>query len=159
MAHHAFKDLTIELFQRCVEKVDFQAGLAMQAYLRSGVEDAKRIVEWARRAKKTVSVRLVKGAYWDAETIKSEMHGWPCPVWAEKWQTDACFERMTEVFLDACPRVKGEPGGKLALGSQNVRSIAAALAGLEARGLPQAAIELQMLHGMADQLKFAAAEL
>jgi RHH-type proline utilization regulon transcriptional repressor/proline dehydrogenase/delta 1-pyrroline-5-carboxylate dehydrogenase len=159
MEHHAFKDLTIELFQRCVEKVDFQAGLAMQAYLRSGVEDAKRVVDWARRAKKTVTVRLVKGAYWDAETIKSEMHGWPCPVWAEKWQTDACFERMVEVFLDACPKSKGEAGVRLALGSHNVRSIAAALAGLEARGLPQTAIELQMLHGMADQLKFAAAEL
>jgi RHH-type proline utilization regulon transcriptional repressor/proline dehydrogenase/delta 1-pyrroline-5-carboxylate dehydrogenase len=159
MEHHAFKDLTIELFQRCVEKVDFQAGLAMQAYLRSGVEDAKRMVEWARRAKKTVSVRLVKGAYWDAETIKSEMHGWPCPVWAEKWQTDLCFERMTEVFLDGCPKAKGEAGVKVALGSHNVRSIAAALAGLEARGLPNTAIELQMLHGMADQLKFAAAEM
>jgi RHH-type transcriptional regulator, proline utilization regulon repressor / proline dehydrogenase / delta 1-pyrroline-5-carboxylate dehydrogenase len=36
MEHHAFKDLTLELFERCVEKVDFQAGLAMQAYLRSG---------------------------------------------------------------------------------------------------------------------------
>ncbi len=159
MEHHAFKDLTIELFQRCVEKVDFQAGLAMQAYLKSGPDDAKRMVEWARRTKKVVSVRLVKGAYWDAETIKSEMHGWPCPVWPEKWQTDACFERMTDIFLDACPKTKGESGIKLALGSHNVRSIAAALAGLESRGLPNNAIELQMLHGMADQLKFAAAEL
>jgi len=40
-----------------------------------------------------------------------------------------------------------------------VRSIAAALAGLESRGLPREAIEVQMLHGMADQLKFAAAEM
>ncbi|HYE62973.1 MAG TPA: proline dehydrogenase family protein [Phycisphaerales bacterium] len=163
MEHHQFKDLTIELFQRCVEKVDrggdFQAGLAMQAYLKSGVEDARRMVEWAKRAKKVVTVRLVKGAYWDAETIKAELHGWPVPVWAEKWQTDACFERMTEVFLDGCPKQRGEHGVKLALGSHNVRSIAAALAGLESRGLPQSAIELQMLHGMADQLKFAAAEM
>jgi RHH-type proline utilization regulon transcriptional repressor/proline dehydrogenase/delta 1-pyrroline-5-carboxylate dehydrogenase len=163
MEHHAFKDLTIELFQRCVEKVDrggdFQAGLAMQAYLKSGVDDAKRMVEWAKRAKKVVTVRLVKGAYWDAETIKAELHGWPVPVWAEKWQTDACFERMTEVFLDGCPKARGEHGVKLALGSHNVRSIAAALAGLESRGLPQSALELQMLHGMADQLKFAAAEM
>ena len=159
MEHHAFKDLTIELFQRCVERVDFQAGLAMQAYLKSGVEDVKRLAEWTRRARKTVTVRLVKGAYWDAETIRSEMHGWPCPVWPQKWQTDACFERMTEALLDACPRTKGEPGVKLALGSHNVRSIAAALAGLESRGLPREAIEVQMLHGMADQLKVAAAEM
>jgi len=159
MEHHALKDLTIELFQRCVERVEFQAGLAMQAYLRSGVGDARRVTEWARKSKKLVTVRLVKGAYWDAETIKAEMHGWPCPVWAEKWQTDNCFERMSSEFLDATPRTKGEPGVKLALGSHNVRSIAAALAGLEARGLPLNAIEIQMLHGMADQLKFASAEM
>ncbi|MFO0858053.1 MAG: proline dehydrogenase family protein [Phycisphaerales bacterium] len=162
MEHHELKDFTIELFQRCVEKVDFQAGLAMQAYLKSGVEDARRMCEWAKRKGKVISVRLVKGAYWDAETIKAEMNGWPCPVWPQKWQTDACFERMTEVFLDATPRTKSDVssgGVKLALGSHNVRSISAALAGLEARNLPRSAIELQMLHGMADQLKYASAEM
>lgn len=158
MEHHQFKDLTLELFRRCCEKVPFEAGLAMQAYLKSGVEDARAMCEWAVRARRNVTVRLVKGAYWDAETIKSEMHGWPCPVWPVKWQTDACFEAMTDVFLDACPR--GNSGGvKLALGSHNARSIGAALAGLEKRGLPRAALELQMLHGMADQLKYAAAEM
>jgi RHH-type transcriptional regulator, proline utilization regulon repressor / proline dehydrogenase / delta 1-pyrroline-5-carboxylate dehydrogenase len=159
MEHHALKDFTIELFQRCVSSVNFQAGLAMQAYLRSGVEDARRMCEWAARHKKKIGVRLVKGAYWDAETIRSEMHGWPNPVWAYKWQTDRCFEQMTQVFLDATPRQAGESGVCLALGSHNARSISAALAGLESRGLPQNAIELQMLHGMADQLKHAAAEM
>ena len=159
MEHHELKDFTIELFKRCVEQIDFQAGLAMQAYLRSGVEDARRMCEWAARRNKAVSVRLVKGAYWDAETIKAQMHGWPCPVWPQKWQTDRCFEQMTDVFLDAMPREKGRPGVKLALGSHNVRSIASALSGLEARNLPRGAIELQMLHGMADQLKHAAAEM
>jgi RHH-type proline utilization regulon transcriptional repressor/proline dehydrogenase/delta 1-pyrroline-5-carboxylate dehydrogenase len=160
MEHHALKDFTIALFQRCVEKVGFEGGLAMQAYLKSGVEDARTMIDWARRTGRVVTVRLVKGAYWDAETIKSEMHGWPCPVWNRKWETDACFERMVQTFLDAAPR-KGTQGGgiKLALGSHNVRSIAAALAGLEERGLPRDAIELQMLHGMADQLKFAAGEM
>lgn len=160
MEHHAFKDLTIELFQRCVEAVNFEGGLAMQAYLKSGVEDAKRMVDWAKRSGKIVTIRLVKGAYWDAETIKSEMHGWPCPVWNSKWETDACFERMVNVFLDSTPKSRGQGGGiKLALGSHNVRSIAAALASLEERALPREAIELQMLHGMADQLKFAASEM
>jgi RHH-type proline utilization regulon transcriptional repressor/proline dehydrogenase/delta 1-pyrroline-5-carboxylate dehydrogenase len=147
----------------------------MQAYLKSGVEDARRIADWAKRTGRVVTVRLVKGAYWDYETIHAEQQGWPCPVWNEKWLTDKCFEDMTDVFLDASPRPSGTPGGgnglgptklaagsggvKLALGSHNVRSIAHALAGLETRGLPRTAIELQMLHGMADQLKHAAAEL
>lgn len=172
MEQFAVKDLTLELFMRCCEKVDFHAGLAMQAYLKSGPDDARRICQWAQRTGRIVSVRLVKGAYWDFETIHAEQQGWPCPVWSEKWQTDKCFEEMTEIFLDACPKPTenqsnamltqlqpGSGGVKLALGSHNVRSIARALAGLEKRNLPRNAIELQMLHGMADQLKHAASEM
>ncbi len=159
MEQRSLKDLTLELFMRCCEKVDFQAGLAMQAYLTSGEDDARRICEWAKRTRRVVTVRLVKGAYWDYEVIHAEQMGWPCPVWRTKRETDACFERMTDIFLDACPRDAKSGGVKLALGSHNVRSIAYALAGLEKRGLPHAALELQMLHGMADQLKHAAAEM
>jgi RHH-type proline utilization regulon transcriptional repressor/proline dehydrogenase/delta 1-pyrroline-5-carboxylate dehydrogenase len=163
MEHHELKDFTLDLFESCAAKIDTPLGLAMQAYLKSGVEDARRMCAWAARSKRRITVRLVKGAYWDAETIKSELHGWPCPVWPVKWQTDACFERMTDVFLDATPRTaeeaKARGGVTLALGSHNVRSIAAALAGLEQRNLPRSAIEIQMLHGMADQLKHAAAEM
>lgn len=159
MEHFALKDLTLDAFMHACDVHGFEAGLAMQAYLKSGVEDAKRICEWAKRTKRVVTVRLVKGAYWDYETIHAEQMGWHCPVWNEKWETDRCFEAMVDKFLDACPREPGEGGVKLALGSHNVRSIAAALAGLERRGLPREAIELQMLHGMADQLKGAGADM
>lgn len=159
MEHHAFKDLTLDTFMHACDSHGFEAGIAMQAYLKSGVEDARRICEWAKRTGRVVTVRLVKGAYWDFETIHAEQEGWPCPVWNEKWQTDRCFEDMVNVFLENCPTEAGQGGVKLALGSHNVRSIAAALAGLEERGLPREAIELQMLHGMADQLKHAAAEM
>jgi len=158
MEQFAYKDLTLTLFERCCEKIDFHAGLAMQAYLRSGDADAQRVSEWAKRTGRQVTVRLVKGAYWDYETIHAEEMGWPCPVWAAKHETDACFERMSEIFLDATPRSAGDGGVKLALGSHNVRSIAAALEGLERRNLPREAMELQMLHGMADQLKGAAVD-
>ncbi|MBL8756971.1 MAG: proline dehydrogenase family protein [Phycisphaerae bacterium] len=159
MEHSALKDFTLDLFIRCCEEIDFHAGLAMQAYLRSGEDDARRIIDWASRRGRAVTVRLVKGAYWDSEVILAEQRGWPVPVWPTKRLTDACFERMTDLFLDAAPRSPGSSGVKLALGSHNVRSIAAALAGMERRGLPLAALELQMLHGMADQLKHAAADM
>ena len=156
MEQFALKDLTIELFKRCCEEVDFEAGLAMQAYLRSAPEDARGVVEWAKRTGRVVTVRLVKGAYWDYETIHAEQQGWPVPVWGRKCDTDACFERVAQYLIEHTPRKRGEGGVKLALGSHNARSIAAALATLEKCGLPKSAIELQMLHGMGDQLKVAA---
>ncbi|MFK7960980.1 MAG: proline dehydrogenase family protein [Phycisphaerales bacterium] len=159
MEQHSLKDLTLELFMRCCEDVDFQAGLAMQAYLRSGTDDAQRIIDWSKRTGRQVTVRLVKGAYWDYETIHAEEMGWPVPVWGKKIETDACFERMTRQFIESTPRTKDEGGVKLALGSHNARSIAAALALLERNGLPREALELQMLHGMGEELKTAAAEM
>ncbi|RMH14096.1 MAG: aldehyde dehydrogenase family protein [Planctomycetota bacterium] len=159
MEQYALKDLTLELFERCCETVDFEAGVVLQAYLKSGLSDAKRLAEWAKRSGRQITVRLVKGAYWDYETINAEKMDWPCPVWNEKWQTDACFEQMVGVLLDANPGSANEGGIKLALGSHNVRSIASALVNLERRGLGREAIELQMLHGMGDQLKHAAAEM
>ena len=153
MEQFEYKDLTLDLFMRCCDEIDFPAGLAMQAYLRSGDEDAKRIIEWSTRTGRCITVRLVKGAYWDYETIHAEEMGWPVPVWSRKVDTDACFERMAVLFIESTPAENGQGGVKLALGSHNIRSIATAMALLEKRGLPPAALELQMLRGMADQLK------
>ena len=159
MEQFALKDLTLELFMRCCEEFEFTAGLAMQAYLRSGDEDAARIIEWSQRTGRQVTVRLVKGAYWDYETIHAEEMGWPIPVWSRKCDSDACFERMADAFIAATPRSVDAGGVKLALGSHNARSIGAAVAALEREDLPREALELQMLYGMAPELKQAATSL
>jgi RHH-type proline utilization regulon transcriptional repressor/proline dehydrogenase/delta 1-pyrroline-5-carboxylate dehydrogenase len=36
-----------------------------------------------------VTVRLVKGAYWDTETILARQRRWPVPVYEHKQETDA----------------------------------------------------------------------
>ena len=156
MEQQALKDLTLAVFERCCERFDFPAGIALQAYLRSGDADAQRIAAWARSTGRRVTVRLVKGAYWDYETIRAEQKGWPVPMWPQKAQTDACFERMTRTLLAATPRDAHSGGVTLALGSHNARSIGRALALLEQQALPASALELQMLYGMAEPMKRAA---
>jgi RHH-type proline utilization regulon transcriptional repressor/proline dehydrogenase/delta 1-pyrroline-5-carboxylate dehydrogenase len=158
MEQFATKDLTIDLFQRCCEEVPFPAGLALQAYLRSGPDDARRIIDWTRRTGRQVTVRLIKGAYWDYELIHAEQMGWPVPVWTAKAATDACFEKLAAQLLAAASRRPGEGGVKLAVGTHNIRSIAHTMALAEALGLPPNAVEFQMLYGMADQLKAAVLE-
>ena len=153
MEQFALKDLTIDLLERCCEEIDFAAGIAIQAYLRSGEEDVRRLIAWTKRTGRQVTVRLIKGAYWDYEVVYAEQMGWPVPVWTRKRDTDACFERMADLLLAAAPRRAGEGGMKLALGSHNIRSIAHTLALLEKYELPPSAVDLQMLYGMADQLK------
>jgi RHH-type proline utilization regulon transcriptional repressor/proline dehydrogenase/delta 1-pyrroline-5-carboxylate dehydrogenase len=155
MEQYALKELTLALFERCCEEIDFPAGLALQSYLRSAEQDAERLIAWTRRTGRQVTVRLIKGAYWDYEVIHAERMGWRVPVWTDKRQTDACFERMAQQFVAAMPRGAGQGGVKLALGSHNVRSLAYTLALLKGHDLPEAALEVQTLLGMGDQFKAA----
>ena len=94
-------------------------------------------------------VRLVKGAYWDYETVIAAQHGWPVPVFTQKWQTDANYERLTEFLLENVDWLVP------AFGSHNIRSIAHALAMAERLGVPNRRFEIQMLYGMADPIKEA----
>ncbi len=158
MEQYSLKDLTLDLFERACEATEFEPGLALQAYLRSAEDDARRLIEWTRRTGRRITIRLIKGAYWDYETAHAERMGWPLPVWSRKRDTDACFERVAAMLLDAAPKREGEGGIRLALGSHNVRSIAAVHAMLEQRELPDAAVEYQLLYGMAGELRDALIE-
>lgn len=155
MEQSTYKDLTLAVFRRCCESIPFSAGIALQSYLRSGPKDAEELISWARRTDRIVTVRLIKGAYWDYEVIRAEQEGWPTPVWTTKEATDASFEQMARQLIAATPRSDREGGIKLALGSHNARSIAHAQAVLDAAGLPREALEYQVLEGMADELKNA----
>ncbi|QQE13351.1 proline dehydrogenase family protein [Planctomycetota bacterium] len=158
MENYALKDLTIEFFKQCCEKYNFVAGIALQAYLRSAEDDAHNLIEFTKRTGRQITVRLVKGAYWDFEVINAQQMGWKIPVWMHKHETDACYERVADLLLTATPRDLSQGGIHLALGSHNVRSIASVLSTLESQGLPKNAIEMQMLYGMADSIKVAIIE-
>jgi len=158
MEQHALKELTLRLFKRCCERHAFPAGLALQAYLRSAESDARDLAEWSRANGRHVTVRLLKGAYWDYETLHAAMQNWPAPVWRDKGETDACFERITAMLIAQTPLDKDTGGIMLALGTHNTRSVARAIAELESAALPQNAIEFQALRGMAEGLKSALAQ-
>jgi RHH-type proline utilization regulon transcriptional repressor/proline dehydrogenase/delta 1-pyrroline-5-carboxylate dehydrogenase len=154
MEQYSFKDTTLKIFREVLTEPEFRdwpdVGIAIQAYLRDTETDLQRLLDWAKNDRKTpVWVRLVKGAYWDYETVLAAQHGWPVPVWTEKWQSDACFERLTVFLL--------ENHGWLvpAFGSHNVRSLAHAMAVAERLGVPDRRFEFQMLYGMADVIKDA----
>ncbi|MGA9991665.1 MAG: proline dehydrogenase family protein, partial [Thiobacillaceae bacterium] len=45
----------------------FRTGIALQAYLKDATPDLEMLLAFAREHQRRVAVRLVKGAYWDAE--------------------------------------------------------------------------------------------
>ena len=122
-------------------------GIAIQAYLRDTADDLQRLAQWARRRGTPVWVRLVKGAYWDYETVMAGQLGWPTPVWSHKWETDAYYEQLTDFLLENRRWLRP------AFGSHNIRSLAHALATADLLDVPPHDYELQMLYGMAEPVK------
>jgi RHH-type proline utilization regulon transcriptional repressor/proline dehydrogenase/delta 1-pyrroline-5-carboxylate dehydrogenase len=153
MEQYAFKDLTLRIFREILEDEEFRAwsdvGIAIQAYLRDCVEDLENLAQWAERRGTPVWIRLVKGAYWDYETLVAAQQGWCIPVFTSKSETDANFERATRFILEHSAWLRP------AIGSHNVRSIAHALAYAKILNLPHGAIEIQTLFGMAEPIKEA----
>ncbi len=128
------------------------AGLVVQAYLRESGEILERVIAAAAAAgrRPRLAVRLVKGAYWDAEAAQAAQHGWAPPVFAEKAQTDRNFEILTQRLIDARDVVRP------LIGSHNLRSIAHAVVAARRAGA-EADVEFQVLRGLGDALAGALA--
>ncbi|MEE9294210.1 MAG: proline dehydrogenase family protein [Phycisphaerae bacterium] len=157
MESYAYRGLTLELFMRLLSEDEFRdminVGIAVQAYLRQGENDYDLLLDWVKRRGHPIAVRLVKGAYWDMETAKAARNNSPAPVWLNKWESDACFERITHSMLENHRWIRP------VFASHNVRSLAVVLATAERLGLGPHDYEIQMLNGMGDPLKKAMVDL
>jgi RHH-type proline utilization regulon transcriptional repressor/proline dehydrogenase/delta 1-pyrroline-5-carboxylate dehydrogenase len=151
MESYKLKDLTLALFKSIFEEPEFTQkpaiGIAMQAYLRDCEADLRDLVAWARQHHRPINVRLVKGAYWDYETVVAQQREWPAPVWQKKPESDANYEKLTVFLLENIDIVTPN------FASHNVRSCAHAIAQAERLGIDPKAYEFQALFGMADELK------
>ncbi|HET8620836.1 MAG TPA: proline dehydrogenase family protein [Acidimicrobiales bacterium] len=152
MEHYDAKDITLQLFRDLLsedEFTDLPAGIVVQAYLRDSRDDLADLIAWSARRTEPITVRLVKGAYWDAEGVHARAEGWPVPVYEDKAATDANYERCVRLLHDHHTSVRA------AFGSHNLRSLAYAVAYARHQGIPDTGYEVQMLYGMAEPMHAA----
>ncbi|WP_438481026.1 proline dehydrogenase family protein [Oleiharenicola lentus] len=153
MESYKLKDLTLQLFKSIFEEPEFAQkpaiGIAIQAYLRDCEKDLRELVAWARARNRPLNVRLVKGAYWDYETIIAQQRDWPIPVWQKKPESDANYEKLSVFLLENADIVTAN------FASHNVRTVAHVIAQAERLGVHPKAYEFQALYGMADELKIS----
>ncbi len=151
MEQYELKDFTIEVFCELLMEAEFKTyphwGCVLQAYLRDSAQDVRRMIGFARERGVPFTVRLVKGAYWDFETVFAQQQGWPVPVYTNKRESDANYEACAKMLLEAHEHIR------VAIASHNVRSIAATLVAAERLGVDPRCFEIQMLYGMADPFK------
>jgi RHH-type transcriptional regulator, proline utilization regulon repressor / proline dehydrogenase / delta 1-pyrroline-5-carboxylate dehydrogenase len=153
MEQYAHKDLTYAIFREVLSEPEFRdwsdVGIVAQAYLTEAEGDLVTMEDWVRERGTPITIRLVKGAYWDFEVTHARQMGWPVPVYLQKWQSDASFERCARFLMRNYERLRP------ALGSHNIRSLAHSMAAAEAFGVPTGAYEVQMLHGMGEPIERA----
>ncbi len=148
--------LTIDAFEQALadpELDGLDAGIVLQAYLPDSYAALEELTEFARRRHErgggTVKVRLVKGANLAMERVDAELRDWPQAPFGSKAEVDASFKRL----LDLAVARQGAGALRVGVASHNVFDIGWALALREATG---AAIELEMLEGMANPQALAA---
>lgn len=117
-------------------------GLAVQAYQKRTPYVIDFLADLARRTGRRMPVRLVKGAYWDAEIKRAQIDGHPgYPVFTRKPNTDVSYLANARRMFD-----HGDALYPM-FATHNAQTIAAI------RGIAQGrAYEHQKLHGMGDDL-------
>jgi RHH-type transcriptional regulator, proline utilization regulon repressor / proline dehydrogenase / delta 1-pyrroline-5-carboxylate dehydrogenase len=118
-------------------------GLAVQAYGRRAPLVLDWVAELARQTGRRMSVRLVKGAYWDAEIKRAQERGLDSfPVYTSKIATDASYLVCAQRLFGAREFIYPQFATHNALTVAAVTAIA-----------PQGAVyEFQRLHGMGQAL-------
>ncbi len=147
MERYEEKELTHRVFHRVLAVPGLErlhAGIVLQAYLRDSPGDLEDLAAWARGRRVIPSVRLVKGAYWDTETVHAESKGWASPVFEHKAQTDANYEGLPRRLLEHHGTLRA------AFATHNLRSLSAAIVDARSLGIADTDYEIQLLYGMAE---------
>ncbi len=143
--HYHYRDLVLEIYGKVLmetpELSDYdQTGIVVQAYLRDGTKHLEDVIHLARQRGIRMPIRLVKGAYWDAETIEGEAHQFVPPQFLNKEESDLHFRQLAYKSLENHEFIH------LAIGSHNLQDHAF-VESLRALRFPDApVIEHQCLH-------------
>ena len=118
-------------------------GLAVQAYQKRALEVIDWVEDAAAASRRRLTMRLVKGAYWDTEIKRAQERGLAdYPVFTRKAMTDLCYMACVEKLLAARDRLYPQFATHNAL---TVASVIEDAGGVEG-------FEFQRLHGMGEAL-------
>ena len=121
-------------------------GFVIQAYGKRCVLVVDWLVDLARRSRRRLMIRLVKGAYWDAEIKRAQTEGQDgFPVFTRKVHTDVCYLAASRKLLAAPDAVYPQ------FATHNAQTLASVLT-LAGPNFYRGQYEFQCLHGMGEPL-------
>ena len=143
-------DLSVDIIEAVLASPELEGwngfGVVVQAY-------GKRVlplIDWldatAEKLNRKIMVRLVKGAYWDAEIKRAQVMGLPAyPVFTRKAATDISYMAAARKLF-AAKHIYPQ------FASHNAHTATTVLYLAEQAGRAKDTFELQRLHGMGEQL-------
>ncbi|BAL23202.1 trifunctional transcriptional regulator/proline dehydrogenase/L-glutamate gamma-semialdehyde dehydrogenase [Azoarcus sp. KH32C] len=143
-------DISLDLLEALVEDEDLAGwdgiGFVVQAYQKRAPFVLDWIVDLARKNNRRLMVRLVKGAYWDAEIKRAQIDGLEgYPVYSRKVYTDVSYLACAKKLLAARDVIYPQ------FATHNAHSMASIMHMAEDNYHP-GDYEFQCLHGMGEPL-------
>ena len=121
-------------------------GFVIQAYGKRCVVLVDFLVDLARRSRRRLMIRLVKGAYWDAEIKRAQVEGQDgFPVFTRKVHTDVSYLATARKLLAAPDAIFPQ------FATHNAQTLAAVLT-MAGPNFYRGQYEFQCLHGMGEPL-------
>jgi RHH-type proline utilization regulon transcriptional repressor/proline dehydrogenase/delta 1-pyrroline-5-carboxylate dehydrogenase len=147
-------ELSLELIDAVCRSPRLQGwngvGLAVQAYQKRALAVIDWLAALARDSSRRLRVRLVKGAYWDAEVKRAQERGLAgYPVFTRKVSTDVSYLACARRLLEAADLIYPQ------FATHNAHTVATIGEFARAEGRT---IEYQRLHGMGEELYAAVLE-
>jgi RHH-type proline utilization regulon transcriptional repressor/proline dehydrogenase/delta 1-pyrroline-5-carboxylate dehydrogenase len=144
-------ELSLDLIEALAFDADLAGfdgiGIVVQAYQKRCPFVIDYLVDLAQRSNCRFMVRLVKGAYWDAEIKRAQVDGL-CgyPVYTRKVYTDVSYLVCAQKLLSASGRIYPQ------FATHNAHTLAAVATWANERGIGTSDFEFQCLHGMGEAL-------
>lgn len=124
-------------------------GFVVQAYQKRCPQVIDYLIDLARRSRRRLMVRLVKGAYWDSEIKRAQVDGLAgYPVYTRKVYTDVSYLACARKLLSAPDAVYPQFATHNAQTLASIYHLAQAVGGSYYSGQ----YEFQCLHGMGEPL-------
>lgn len=146
-------DISLDLLEALCHAPSLQGwqgiGFVIQAYQKRCPFVIDFVIDLARRTRHRLMIRLVKGAYWDAEIKRAQLDGQSdYPVYTRKHHTDVSYLACARKLLAAPDAVYPQ------FASHNAHTVAAIMHLAEAQlgAYEGGQYEFQCLHGMGEPL-------
>ena len=140
-------ELSLEVFKLCMQDSHLKTydglGIAIQTYLRRAMDVVEFVADIGKDLGRRIPVRLVKGAYWDAEIKQGQIQGLDSyPVFTRKAHSDVSYLACARVLLQKTNSVYPQ------FATHNAHTLASIMnfAGSDTE------FEFQRLHGMGEDL-------